>query len=131
MSLVCELFAAVRGRVFADPVLQEILDKRVYFNLPEKPIYPCIVFGIDEIVDHQDTCRIAFNLQLLSSPQKGAEPLKIAHAIDAALEGTLPIDQTTQANCRKTSMTIDLPIGPQPKAIKQFYQTMIWRNQHD
>lgn len=131
MSPVPQLFAAVRGRLIGDPALQEALEKRVYFNLPEKPIYPCVVFGIDEIIDNNDTCRITFNLQLLSVHQKGIEPLKIAHAIDIALEETMQMTPSSHATCRKASMIIDLPLGPKPHAIKQVYKAMIWRNAHD
>jgi hypothetical protein len=127
MSPVPQLFAAVRGRLMAEPLLQEALERRIYFNLPEKPTYPCVVFGVDDIIDHDDTCRIAFNLQLLSAHQKGAEPLKIAHVIDVALAEGMALDVATKANCRKTSMTIDV----NKHVVKQFYQAMIWRYQHD
>jgi hypothetical protein len=132
MSLVLGLFAAVRERLSGAPALQEVLEKRVYFNLPEKPIYPCVVFGVDEITYNNESCRIKFNLQLLSVHQKGALPLEVAQAIEVALEETMMLDPATKATCRKASMTIDLPSlprgGPKPHAIKQFYQAMIWRN---
>jgi hypothetical protein len=104
MSPVPQLFAAVRGRLIGDPAVQDVLEKRVYFNLPEKPIYPCVVFFINNIIDNKDTCRINFNLQLLSLHQKGAEPLKTAHAIATALEETIQITPSSRATCRETSM---------------------------
>lgn len=127
MSPVPQLFSAVRGRLIADPALQEVLATRIYFNLPQRLTYPCVVFGIDAIVDNNDTCLITFNMQLLSLQQNGAEPLKTAHAMNAALEETMNLNPTTKATCRKTSMTIDL----KQCEIKQFYQAMVWRNQYD
>lgn len=131
MNLIPQLFTVIRERLIADPTLQETLEKRVYFNLPERPTYPCVVFSIGEIIDNNDTCRINFTLQLLLTHQKGAEPLKIARAIDIALESEDFKLDAARAICRRTNMTIDLPLSPQPHAIKQFYQTMTWREPHD
>ncbi len=131
MNAVYQLFATVRERLLADLALQEALEKRVYFNLPERPTYPCVVFSVDEVMDNNDTCRITFNLQLLSAHQKGVEPLKTAQRIAVIVEEGMQVDGGIKMACRRTSMTISLPAGPRPHAIQQSYQAMIWRGCND
>lgn len=128
MKSACQLFSAVRERLIEDPALREILDKRVYFNLPERPAYPCVVFVVDEIIDNNDTCRILFNLQLLFVHQKGCEPLKIGHMIQDVLEEGFSLSSSIYVACCKVKAIIDLPLGHKTHAIQHFYKALLWRN---
>jgi len=126
--IVNSLFKAVQKQLSTDPQLKDALENKIYFNVPERPVYPCVVFGIDEFIDNDDACYVKFNVQLLSVHRKGTELLKTAYLIDSVLTANnfdpMP---TVSIACHRSNMVIDLPAGQRPQAIKFFYRAMMWR----
>ena len=128
MVPIYPFFAAVRERLVADAILNATLEKRIYFNLPERPTYPCVVFSVDEVIDNNDTYCIKFNLRLLSLHHKGAESLKIMCAIDAGLElESLMLEGSLRAFCQRMKVLVDKPVDHKPQGIQHFYKALIRR----
>jgi hypothetical protein len=55
-----ELHKAVRDALRGSAALTTLIDTRVYDQPPEKPVFPYVSIGEDEIVDASTTCDVAF-----------------------------------------------------------------------
>ena len=112
------------------------IHQRIYFKLPPKPTYPCLLLEIDSMWEdenagsNQAVARIDFRVTLMTQAHMSNSSSIIRETVDNLIDAhSLRLSCEFLANFRKTGNVIDLPMVKSPRTFQQFYQAIVWKKE--